>query len=147
MNTLERTVGIKLLQLHHELYVRSGGRIGQGWLGVPCLLLTTTGAKSGLERVNSLTYAEDDGQYVLVASKGGAPQSPAWFHNAKANPQVKVQIGTRKFDATAHVVRKGDADYDRLWKLANDNNKNRYDAYQRATERPIPILVLRPKSS
>lgn len=133
-----------VLKLHHELYVRSGGRIGQGWLGVPCLMLTTIGRKSGLERVNSLTYAVDGNDYVLVASKGGAPQSPAWFHNVKANPDVKVQVGTKVFNARARIVTKGDPDYDRLWKLANDNNKNRYDAYQRMTERPIPIVVLTP---
>jgi F420H(2)-dependent quinone reductase len=133
-----------VLKFHHQLYVRSGGRIGQGWLGVPCLLLTSTGRKSGAERVNSLTYAEDGQDYVLVASKGGAPQSPAWFFNVGANPAVTVQVGTRKFPATARVVNKGDVDYDRLWKLVNDNNRNRYDGYQKLTERPIPIVVLTP---
>ncbi len=136
-----------LLKFHHELYVRSGGRIGQGWLGVPCLLLTSTGAKSGQQRVNSLTYAQDGADYVLVASKGGAPQSPAWYFNVRKNPAVTAQIGTTKIPATARVVQKGDSDYDRLWKLANDNNHNRYDAYQKNTERPIPVVVLSPTGS
>jgi deazaflavin-dependent oxidoreductase (nitroreductase family) len=135
-----------VLKLHEKLYVSSGGRIGQGWLGVPCLLMTSTGAKSGVERTSSLTYAVDGEDYVLVASKGGAPESPAWLHNVKANPVVSVQVGTKSFTAGAKVVKRGEADFDRLWKLANDNNSNRYDAYQKQTERPIPIVVLKPIS-
>jgi deazaflavin-dependent oxidoreductase (nitroreductase family) len=135
-----------VLKLHEKLYVGSGGRIGQGWLGVPCLLMTSTGAKSGIERTSSLTYAADGTDYVLVASKGGAPQSPAWLHNVKANPQVSVQVGTNSFTASAKVIKRGEADYDRLWKLVNDNNKNRYDAYQKQTERPIPVVVLTPSA-
>lgn len=145
--SLEATVTHQLLKVHHALYVRSGGRIGQGWLGVPCLLLTSTGAKSGAQRVNSLTYAQDGNDYVLVASKGGAPSSPAWYYNVKKNPAVIAQVGTKKIPATARIVNRGDDDYDRLWRLANDNNHNRYDAYQRQTERPIPIVVLTPTSS
>lgn len=142
--SLEQALMPKVLQLHHELYVRSGGRIGQGWLGIPCLLLRSKGRKSGIERVNSLTYARDGEDYVVVASKGGAPTSPAWFHNVKADPNVTVQVGTRKFPATARIVNRGDAEYERLWKLADDNNKGRYSAYQRKTERPIPLVVLSP---
>jgi deazaflavin-dependent oxidoreductase (nitroreductase family) len=142
--SLESVVTGNLLKFHHELYVRSGGRIGQGWLGVPCLLLTSTGAKSGQARVNSLTYAEDGDDYVLVASKGGAPTSPAWFHNVRKNPGVTAQIGTKQLSATAMIIHKGEADYDRLWKLVNDKNHHRYDAYQRKTERPIPIVVVSP---
>jgi deazaflavin-dependent oxidoreductase (nitroreductase family) len=142
--SLASSVTSQVLKVHHELYVRSGGRIGQGWLGVPCLLLNSTGAKSGLERVNSLTYAEDGADYVLVASKGGAPSQPAWYHNVRTHPNVTAQVGTKKIPSTARIVNRGDADYDRLWKLVNDNNKNRYDAYQRQTERPIPIVVVTP---
>ncbi len=137
----------QLLTFHHQLYVRSGGRIGHRWLGVPCLLLTSTGAKSGLERVNSLTYAQDGDDLVVVASKGGSPQSPAWYFNVRKHPAVTVQVGTRKFPASARTVTRGEPDYDRLWKLTNDNNRDRYDAYQRNTERPIPIVVLTPTSS
>ncbi len=142
--SIESTVGPYLLKAHHKLYVGSGGRIGHGWLGVPCLLMTSTGRKSGAQRVSSLTYAQDGADYVLVASKGGAPESPAWFYNVKANPAVGVQVATKKFQATARIVNKGDADYDRLWKLVNDNNRNRYDGYQSQTDRPIPIVVLTP---
>jgi len=135
-----------LLKLHDQLYKSSGGRVGQGWLGVPCLLMTSTGAKSGAERTTSLTYAKDGSDYVLVASKGGAPESPAWLHNVRKTPQVTVKDGTNTFPATARIVNRGEGDFDRLWKLANDKNKNRYDAYQKKTERPIPLVVLSPSA-
>jgi deazaflavin-dependent oxidoreductase (nitroreductase family) len=145
--SLQKTVMGNLLRFHHELYVRSGGRIGQGWLGVPCLMLTSTGAKSGLERVSSLNYAEDGDDLVLVASKGGAARSPAWYFNVRTHPAVTAQVGTHRFAASARIVSRGEADYDRLWKLANARNRDRYNAYQRRTERPIPIVVLTPTSS
>jgi F420H(2)-dependent quinone reductase len=135
-----------LLKLHDQLYKSSGGRIGQGWLGVPCLLMTSTGAKSGAERTTSLTYAKDGADYVLVASKGGAPEQPAWYYNVKKTPTVTVADGTKTFSATAQIIQRGEGDFDRLWKLVNDKNKGRYDAYQEKTERQIPIVVLTPGS-
>jgi deazaflavin-dependent oxidoreductase (nitroreductase family) len=142
--SLTSTVTVQVLKFHHALYVRSGGRIGQGWLGVPCLMLTSTGARSGAERVNSLNYAEDGDDLVLVASNGGARRSPAWYHNLRKTPAVVAQIGTRRVAVTARVVERGEPDYERLWRLANERNRHRYDAYQRHTERPIPIVVLTP---
>jgi deazaflavin-dependent oxidoreductase (nitroreductase family) len=113
-------------------------------LGVPTLLLRTTGRRSGAQRTNALVYAKDGNDYVLVASKGGADQSPGWFFNARDEPAVEVQVGTKRITGAARVVERGDPDYDRLWKLANDNNRHRYDGYQSHTERPIPLLVVSP---
>src|SRR5439155_389991 len=83
---------------------------------------------------------KDDGRYAVVASNGGADQPPGWLHNVQAQPKVEVQLGRTTQPATASVVERGDADYERLWRLVNANNGNRYDAYQRRTDRPIPIV-------
>jgi deazaflavin-dependent oxidoreductase (nitroreductase family) len=133
-----------ILYLHGKLYARTDGRIGHRLLDVPCLLLHTVGAKSGLPRTNSLVYATDGPALVVVASFGGGPRNPGWYHNVRAEPEVVAQIGTRRVPATAHVVLPDDADYERLWELVNANNKQRYAAYQRRTTRPIPIVVLCP---
>ena len=71
-------------------------------------------------------------------------RSAGWLHNVQAQPKVEVQLGRTTQPATASVVERGDADYERLWRLVNENNGNRYDAYQRRTDRPIPIVVLDP---
>jgi deazaflavin-dependent oxidoreductase (nitroreductase family) len=133
-----------ILAVHGRTYARTGGRIGHHLLGVPSLLLHTVGAKSGAKRTNSLTYATDGPTYVVVASAGGGPRNPSWYHNVRANPNVVAQLGTRRVPTTAHIVLPEDADYKRLWKLVNANNKQRYAAYQQRTSRPIPIVVLDP---
>lgn len=133
-----------IIAAHGKVYARTGGRIGHHLLGVPCLLLHTVGAKSGLARTNSLTYAMDGPGYVVVASAGGGPKSPGWYHNLRANPRVVAQVGTRQVPVTSRVVMPGDTDYERLWQLVNEKNKQRYAAYQRLTSRPIPVVVLDP---
>jgi F420H(2)-dependent quinone reductase len=142
--TLAERLTHTIIAAHGKLYARTGGRVGHSLLGVPCLLLHTVGAKSGVTRTNSLTYAEDDTSYVVVASMGGAPKNPGWYHNLRADPAAVAQVGTRRVPVTARVVMPDDADYARLWQLVNDNNKQRYAAYQRLTTRPIPVVVLAP---
>jgi deazaflavin-dependent oxidoreductase (nitroreductase family) len=134
----------QVLRVHDELYKRSGGRFGHKVLGVPTLLLSTTGRRSGKTRVNSLVYARDGGDYLLVASKGGADTHPAWLHNLTADANVEIQVGREKMKGVARVARPGDADYDRLWKIVNDGNSDRYNGYQRKTDRPIPVVVVTP---
>ena len=136
-----------LLKAHDWVYKSSGGRIGHRTLGVPSLLLHSTGAKSGEPRTTSLTYAKDGDRYLLVASKGGDPRAPAWLFNLRAHPDAEVQIGRDRTPVTATEVRPGDPDYERLWKFVNDNNQQRYAAYQEKTTRPIPVVVLAPRSS
>ena len=134
------------LQAHAFIYEHTDGLIGHRMLGVPCLMLRTTGRKTGQTRTNSLVYAKDGQRYVVVASKGGDPKAPAWLLNLRAKPDVEVQIGRMRFPATATEIGRGDPDSARLWKLVNDKNGNRYDAYQKKTTRPIPLAALTPAS-
>jgi deazaflavin-dependent oxidoreductase (nitroreductase family) len=133
-----------VLGVHEKVYKATDGRIGHRVLGVPCLLLRTEGRRSGAIRTNGLVYAKDEDDYVVVASKGGDPKPPAWLLNLEANPDVEVQIGRDREKGTARVVEHTDPDFDRLWKLANDNNGDRYSAYQAKTDRQIPIVVITP---
>jgi deazaflavin-dependent oxidoreductase (nitroreductase family) len=113
-------------------------------IGVPTLLLRTTGRRSGETRTNGLVYARDGEDYLVVASNGGAERHPAWFHNLRANPDVEIQIGRERRPATCRVVDPSSAGYERLWKIVNENNRDRYSAYQEQTARPIPIVVITP---
>ena len=130
--------------MHERLYVASDGRMGHKMLGVPTLLLRTTGRRSGATRTNALVYARDGQDYLVVASNGGADQAPGWLYNVKANPEVEIQIGRDRQRATARVVEFGDPDYNRLWQVVNENNRNRYAGYQQKTARPIPVVAIRP---
>ena len=134
----------QVLRLHEQLYKRTDGRIGHRMIGVPTLLLRTTGRRSGATRTNGLVYARDGADYVVVASKGGADRHPAWLHNLRANPEVEIQIGRERQQATCRVIEPADPDYDRLWKIVNENNGDRYSAYQKKTARPIPVVVITP---
>jgi F420H(2)-dependent quinone reductase len=138
------SVTSQVLRVHERLYVASDGRIGHKMLGVPTLLLRTTGRRSGATRTNGLVYARDGADYLVVPSNGGADRAPAWLHNLQAKPSVEVQIGRARQPATARVVDHGDPDFERLWTLVNDNNRDRYRAYQEKTARPIPVVALRP---
>jgi F420H(2)-dependent quinone reductase len=133
-----------LLRIHDAIYRTSDGRIGHRVLGVPTLMLTTTGRRSGQPRTNSLVYARDGGDYLLVASKGGSDSPPAWLLNLTANPQVGIQVGRERLNGVARVIQRSDPEYERVWKLVNDNNKDRYTAYQRQTSRPIPVVAITP---
>jgi deazaflavin-dependent oxidoreductase (nitroreductase family) len=144
----EKYIGVPLLKLHDRIYQGTNGRIGHKFPGAPTtLILHTVGAKTGAERSSSLAYARDGDSYLVVASKGGAPQSPGWYHNLKANPEVEVNVARRRFKASARPVTPDDADYARLWQLVNamKNNENRYNVYQKRTSRPIPVVVLTPE--
>ena len=139
-------VGLWLLRVHQAIYEVSDGRVGHGILGVPCLLLRTTGRRTGRPRTSALVYAREGSDYVVVASLGGSDRAPAWFHNVRAEPGVDVQVGRRRFPAVATVVERADADYPRLWRAVNEVNRGRYDRYQAKTARPIPLVRLAPRS-
>src|ERR687887_2154374 len=94
----------QVLRLHERLYERSAGRVGHRMLGVPTLLLRTTGRRSGATRTNALVYARDGDAYLLVASNGGADRPPAWLHNLRADSDVEIQIGRHRRKGTARVV-------------------------------------------
>ena len=133
---------MNLLGLHQWLYSRSGGRIGHRLIGVPCLLLRSTGRKSGTIRTSALVYAQDDGRYLLVASNGGADRPPGWLFNIQAEPRVEIQVARHTTPASATVVNAGDPGYPKLWQAVNDNNHGRYARYQAKTSRPIPVVVV-----
>jgi F420H(2)-dependent quinone reductase len=130
------------LGLHQAVYERTDGRLGHRLIGVPSLILRTTGHRSGLTRTAVLTYGCDDGGYVVVASNGGQDRPPAWLHNVRANPEVGIQVGRLRAAGRARIVEAGDPDYPRLWQLVNQVNHGRYDGYQRRTTRPIALVVL-----
>ncbi len=135
----------QVLRIHERVYKRTDGRIGHRLLGVPTLLLQTTGRRSGVTRTNALVYASDGDDYLVVASNGGADRPPAWLHNLRADPQIGIQVGRERRRATARIVEPSDPDYQRLWKLVNEKNRDRYTAYQTQTARPIPVVALTPR--
>jgi deazaflavin-dependent oxidoreductase (nitroreductase family) len=134
----------QVLRVHEEIYRRSDGRLGHNMLGVPALLLRTTGRRSGATRTNGLVYARDGDDYLVVPSNGGADRPPAWLHNLKANPAVEIQIGRQRRAARARVIERSDPDHERLWQIVNAGNRDRYTAYQRKTSRPIPVVAISP---
>lgn len=109
---------------------------------VPCLLLTTTGRKSGKQRTSPLIYSFQDGGYVIIASKGGAPDHPSWYLNLKEEPIVHIQVSTAEMKARAEEV-EGEK-RERLWqemvKVWPD-----YENYQKKTDREIPVILLLPQ--
>jgi F420H(2)-dependent quinone reductase len=144
----DRALGL-FVRVHDGLYQRSRGWIGHRIPGAPnSLLLHTVGARTGLPRTNSLSYARDgsakNSAYLVVASNGGDRRAPGWYHNLKARPDVQINVGPRRFAVTATVVLPEDPDYARQWRIVNANNANRYDGYQARTSRPIPIIRLSP---
>jgi F420H(2)-dependent quinone reductase len=144
---IEQTLLPQVLRIHDAVYRGTNGWIGHRTLGIPSLLLHTVGAKTGVDRTTSLTYARDGNDYLIVASKGGDPKAPGWYHNLRKNPDVEINVGPRRFGVTARPVVPGDTEYARLWQIVNKNNGNRYAAYQEKTSRPIPVVVLSPQKA
>ena len=132
------------LRVHEAIYKRTDGRVGHRMLGVPTLLLRTTGRRSGATRTNGLVYARDGNDYLVVASNGGADRPPAWLLNLQANPAVEFQIGRERRPGTAEVIQPGDPRYERFWHVVNAHDHDRYSGYQRNTTRPIPVVAVSP---
>lgn len=142
--SLGHALEVAFLRFHQSVYLATDGRIGHRMIGVPSLLLRTTGRRSGERRTAAVTYARDGSKLVLVASNDGLDRPPAWLLNAEADPSVEVQVGRRRSAGLARVVGPHDADYPRLWTLVNDNNHHRYEGYQSRTDRPIVLLLVTP---
>jgi deazaflavin-dependent oxidoreductase (nitroreductase family) len=125
---------------HVRRYRETGGAVGHRWKrGSKILLLTTKGRKSGEPRTKPLIYEADGDRYVIVASKGGAPEHPDWYENLQAEPNVELQVLDEVFPARAHVA-EGE-ERERLWQLVNQQWPD-YDSYQEKTDREIPVVVL-----
>jgi deazaflavin-dependent oxidoreductase (nitroreductase family) len=131
------------MRLHTLAYRATGGRIGHRVPGAPpSLLLDHVGAKSGEKRTTPLVYVEDGANVVIVASKGGYPKNPAWFHNLRANPETTIQVGSERRPVRARVA--GAEERARLWPRVL-HTYGGYADYQRRTEREIPLIVLEPR--
>lgn len=139
----QKTVFLKTLEAHQFLYVASRGVIGHRLLaGMPTLLLRTTGRKSGLQRTTALVYGRDGDRLMVVGSNGGHPKSPAWILNLEADSNVEVQVGVRKWTATATPLRPDHPDYERLFAICNTANRGTFAQYRKKTDRPLPVVVL-----
>jgi deazaflavin-dependent oxidoreductase (nitroreductase family) len=126
-------------QEHVKRYQETDGAEGHDWQGTTVLLLTTTGRRSGKSYTTPLIYQEDGGNPVVVASLGGAPEHPSWYHNLQANPEVQVQVRGDKFTARARTATAEEKP--RLWKLMAATWPS-YDEYQTKTDREIPVVIL-----
>ena len=124
---------------HLERYLSTDGEDGHIWRGTPTLLLTTTGRRSGREITTPLIYGEHDGRWIVVASRGGAPDHPLWYYNLSADPTVRVQVAADRFAATARTA--GPDEKPALWRLMAGIYPP-YDEYQARTEREIPVVIL-----
>jgi deazaflavin-dependent oxidoreductase (nitroreductase family) len=128
---------------HTAVYRASHGVIGHRFPGAPpALLLDHVGARTGARRTSPLVYGVDGENLILVASKGGYPKNPAWFHNLRANPDTTVQVGSQRRRVRARVA-EGE-ERDRLWQLMVGVYGG-YESYRQRTEREIPLVVLEPR--
>jgi deazaflavin-dependent oxidoreductase (nitroreductase family) len=124
---------------HVRRYRESNGEVGYLWNGVPTLILTTTGRKSGQPRDTPLICGVDGNSYVVIASLAGAPTHPQWYRNLLVDNHVQVQVKGDCFSATARTAE--GAERDRLWRLMAEAWPS-YETYQTRTERVIPVVVL-----
>jgi deazaflavin-dependent oxidoreductase (nitroreductase family) len=124
---------------HVRVYRETGGERGYHWRGTTILLLTTVGRRSGEERTTPLIHRTDDGTWVVVASKGGAPANPAWFENLMSDPDATIEV--RDDTVPVHASVAEGEDRARLWSLMTEVWPP-YDEYQTRTEREIPVVVL-----
>ena len=123
-----------------EEFHANGGKVGGPFANSTILLLTTTGAKSGQRRVNPLGYLAEGDRMYIFASKAGAPTNPDWYHNLLAHPDVTVEVGTEKFEATATVVQGSERDRIYAKQAARASN---FAEYQAKTDRVIPVVELK----
>ena len=129
------------LVIYVFLYRLTGGKFGGEVQGLPVLLLTTLGRKTGKTRITPLGYLEHAGAHVITATNAGFDTHPAWFHNLKSHPQVALQVGKKQWTATAEVA--GPTLRGPLWARFVERAPG-YGAYEKRTSREIPIVLLRP---
>jgi len=137
--TLRRAAIKAMGRSHRGLYRLSRGRLLGRVAGMPVLLLTTTGRRSGRARTTPLTYFEDGDELVIIASNGGEDTAPAWWLNLCEHPRATVTMGTRSHTVTARAAT--DDEHTRLWPMITATHAG-YAAYARRTARPIPVVLL-----
>jgi deazaflavin-dependent oxidoreductase (nitroreductase family) len=129
-------------QDHVDRYLATDGQEGHDWQGTQTLILTTKGRRSGQQRQHPLIYGRHGNDYLVVASKGGAPRHPAWYLNLDANPDVEIQVKDNKIRARARTATLGEKA--ELWSIMTKEWPD-YDGYQEKTDREIPVVVLEPR--
>ncbi len=129
-----------MFKAHATVYERSGGRIG-AWAGLPTLLLSVTGRKSGQVRSTPLVYFEDGDSYVVVGSDGAAKHDPQWWKNLQVDPAGSVRVGRKQFDVKATLAT--GTERQRLWEIGASINPM-WSKYQTRTKRELPVVVLTP---
>jgi deazaflavin-dependent oxidoreductase (nitroreductase family) len=125
-----------------EEFRANGGTAGGIFEGKPLLLLHNVGARSGTDFVTPLVYLEDGGNWVIFASKGGAPNNPGWYHNLKAQPVVSVEIGSDTVEVSAEEAT--GEERDRLYSI-QEEQQPQFSEYAQKTDRKIPVIVLKPR--
>ncbi len=129
--------------IHRSVFNGTNGRLMGKFLGMPALMLTTTGRKSGKKRQTMLTSpVHDDNRVVIVASWGGDDRHPTWYLNLRQNPDVEVTMGGKRAQMSARIAK--DEEREELWREITTNFKN-YAGYQTKTKRVIPLVILEPR--
>jgi deazaflavin-dependent oxidoreductase (nitroreductase family) len=128
---------------HVERYLATGGEDGHIWRGVPTLLLTTVGSRTGQTRRTPLIYGRDGDRFLVVASRGGSDDPPSWYTNLRADPRVRVQVAADIFDGRARTATA--AEKERLWAVMTTIWPD-YDVYQSRTSRDIPVIIIEPET-
>ena len=123
-----------------EEFRRSGGKVGGSSEGVPLLILTTTGARSGQTRENPMVYRPDGERYIVFATMAGAPKNPSWYYNLSANPDVTVEVGTERFTAIATEL--GGQEREGLWEAQKADYAEFAEYEKTAAGRTIPVIAL-----
>jgi deazaflavin-dependent oxidoreductase (nitroreductase family) len=139
LSICERRARTLFGQEHVQRYVETDGEVGHEWQGVRTLILTTTGRRSGAERRNALIYGRHGEDYLIVASKGGTEEPPAWYLNLEANPEVQVQVLGDGFTARARTATPEEKPG--LWRTMTAEWPA-YDEYQQRTARESPVVIL-----
>ena len=122
----------------------NGGKVGGVFEGATILLLHSKGTKSQRERINPLAYVRDDGGFVVIASKGGAPTNPDWYHNVVASPELTVEVGTETFRVHATIAEEPERTrlYNKMVEMQPANVSKTFDEYRHKVKRKIPVIVL-----
>ena len=142
MTRYDSVLGLRLLRAHQFIYLLSRGHIGHRFGRTSMLLMTTTGRKTGRQRTVALLYHQDANHYVVIGSKGGSDVPPAWLGNLEADPDVAVQVGTKRFPARARIATV--AERGRLWPEITRRHPQ-FDRYQSQTHRLIPLVIVAPR--
>jgi deazaflavin-dependent oxidoreductase (nitroreductase family) len=140
MSTSPADFNAKVIEEFHA----NEGRVGGMFDSMPLLLLHHTGARSGQARINPLAYQEDDGRYVIFASKAGAPTNPNWYYNVKANPNVTIEVGADRIEALASEAT--GEERERLFRT-QAQRMPQFAEYEQKTDRVIPVIVLTPAAA